>query len=220
MKLQTITAVILFSGIVGSCALINPTPTPTPEAITRSFLENYEPFCGHTFEGRSIFTNLGEDHPLDNAHLTMIITHCSADEVRIRFFVEDDTSRTWILGYLENGLRLAHDHRNADGSEDEANFYGGVAMNNEPAAFEFYPTDAHPDRFTLYFPADARTLSDRPSRRINVWSKSFDLENMHYYYRLYLHGELRYEARFDLNPILQTDNQPTDSSELFEESNL
>jgi len=219
MNVQTIAAFLISVVLLASCSLVNPDPTPTPDEITRAFLSNYDPFCGNTYLGISQFTDLGENHPLDNADLTMIITHCSADEVRIRFFVEDDTSRTWILGYLENGLRLAHDHRNADDSEYEANFYGGIAMNNVPPAFEHYPSNAHPDPFTLYFPADARTLSDRPSREINVWSKSFDLDNMHYYYRLYLYGELRYEARFDLSVPVTMQSEEISQDEFFEESN-
>jgi hypothetical protein len=220
MKLQSIAAIIILSGILAACGYLHSNPTSTPEEITRAFLSNYEPFCGNTYLGKSQYTNLGEDHPLDDANLTMIITHCSADEVRIRFFVEDDTSRTWILGYLENGLRLAHDHRNSDGTEYEANFYGGIAMNNEPAAFEHYPPNMHPDRYTLYFPADARTLSDRPSRSMNVWSKSFDLQEMRYYYRLFLNGELRYEAAFDLSTPVVSESMEIPDADLFEESNL
>lgn len=184
--------------IITACGTGQYETEPTPDSITRPFLANYEPYCGETFTGKSVYTDLGEDSPLNDADLTMIITHCSEDEVRIRFFVEEDTSRTWILGYLEDGLRLAHDHRNADGSEYEANFYGGVAMNNTNGIFRYYPENSQPSESVLYFPADARTLADRAAREINVWSKAFDTANELYYYRLYLSGELRFEAEFDL----------------------
>ncbi|MCC5927072.1 MAG: hypothetical protein JJU41_10990 [Bacteroidetes bacterium] len=200
--------IILVAFVVAvGCTLMQPEPVPTHETITRAFLAQYEPYCGQTFAGRSTFTDLGEDSPLNDANLTMIVTNCSSDEVRIRFFVEDDTSRTWILGQLEQGLRLAHDHRHADGSEYEANFYGGLAMENHNNAFRHYPDNVTSSETRLFFPADARTLSDRATREINVWSKEFDLPAQTYYYRLYLSGELRYEAAFDLNnPIDLSDD--------------
>jgi hypothetical protein len=151
----------------------------------RAFLDQYEPYCGQTFAGRSVMVDLGDDHPLDGARLRMILESCEADEIRIPFQVDDDRSRTWILTRDDRGLRLAHDHRYEDGTEHEANFYGGYADDTGSATRQ-------------RFPADDRTIADRPAREINVWEKEFDLENAKYYYRLYLRGELRYEAEFDL----------------------
>lgn len=209
LNAMKVTVAVLFVLLfTGACAWLQTEPVPTPESVTRAFLQQYEPFCEQTFQGRSTFTDLGDDSPLNDASLTMIITHCSADEVRIRFFVEEDTSRTWILGQLENGLRLAHDHRHADNTEYEANFYGGIAMENENRAFTHYPDGVTSSPTRLFFPADARTLSDRPTREINVWSKEFDLNNNVYFYRLYLYGELRYEAEFDLStPVYETEDE-------------
>lgn len=180
------------------CSFGNARPEPTPRTITGPFMSAYKPYCGQTFSGRSTYTDLGEESPLQDARLTMTIESCSDVEIRIQFIVNEDSSRTWILGYLEQGLRLAHDHRNADGTEYEANFYGGIAMNNT-RAFRFYPEDATPSAAVLFFPADARTLMDRSTREVNVWSKAFDPDGKRYYYRLYLSGELRYEAEFDLS---------------------
>jgi N-acyl-D-amino-acid deacylase len=152
----------------------------------RAFLARYSAYCGQAFAGRSVLTDLGEDHPLEGASLTMIVEHCDEDEVRIPFHVNEDRSRTWLLTVLPDGLRLSHDHRYEDGTEHAANLYGGFADNRGTSTVQF-------------FPADARTIADRPAREINVWSKEFDLVNQRYYYRLYLRGELRYEAEFDLS---------------------
>lgn len=150
-----------------------------------AFLAQYGPYCGAAYAGRSVMVDLGEDHPLEGARLRMTIERCTDDEVRIPFQVDDDRSRTWILTRTDRGLRLAHDHRYEDGTEHDANFYGGFADDRGSATRQF-------------FPSDARTIADRPAREINVWSKEFDLENERYYYRLYLRDELRYEAEFDL----------------------
>jgi hypothetical protein len=160
---------------------------PVATEAQRAFLERYREFCGETFAGRSVMVDLGDDHPLDGARLRMTLESCDADEVRIPFQVDDDRSRTWILTRDESGLRLAHDHRYEDGTEHEANFYGGYADDTGSATRQ-------------RFPADDRTIADRPAREINVWEKEFDVENQKYYYRLYLRGELRYEAEFDLGP--------------------
>jgi hypothetical protein len=63
-------------------------------------------------------------------------------------------------------------------------------------------SDGEGDSTTVFFPADERTISERPAREINRWSKSFDHSQQFYFYRLYLRDTLRYEARFDLsNPL-------------------
>jgi len=165
------------------------TDRPGPEADAgreRAFLDHYARYCGAAYEGRSVMVDLGDDHPLDGARLRMTLERCTADEVRIPFQVNDDRSRTWILSRTDEGLHLAHDHRYEDGTEHAANFYGGYA-------------DGGGSQTKQFFPADDRTIADRPARAINVWSKEFDLDDERYYYRLYLEGELRYEAEFDLS---------------------
>lgn len=157
--------------------------------IQKEFLSNYKEYCGKAYKGRSVLVNLGENHQLENAELLMILDVCKEDEVRIKFYVNDDRSRTWVLMQTKQGLHLSHDHRYEDGTQYPNNWYGGYA-------------DESGNNLIQYFPADHRTILDRPVRAINVWSKEFDKEKKLYYYRLYLEGELRYEAEFDLsNPV-------------------
>jgi hypothetical protein len=173
--------------VVGAaaCALPEPPAGPGPAAEQTAFLGQYARYCGAAYEGRSVMVDLGEGHPLEGARLRLILDRCTDDEVRIPFHVDDDRSRTWIVTRTGAGLHLAHDHRYEDGTEHDANFYGGYADHRGSATKQF-------------FPADERTIAERPARAINVWSKEFDLGNQRYYYRLYLRDELRYEAEFDL----------------------
>jgi len=157
--------------------------TPTP---SDAFFDRYSDLTGSAFAGRSVKIDLGENNPLENASLLMIPEHHSDDEIRIRFFVDDDRSRTWIIRRTADGLHLSHDHRHPDGREYDQNLYGGYSDERGSSLLQF-------------FPADERTIADRPARAINVWSKEFDVENHRYYYRLYLSGDLRYEAKFDLS---------------------
>ncbi len=164
------------------------------EKTDERFFENYFDYCGYAYQGRSVMVDLGEDHPLEGAELMMILDHCTDNEIRIPFYVNDDRSRTWILRRTEQGLHLSHDHRYEDGTPYDQNLYGGY-------------TDGKGTAYKQFFPADARTIEERPARVINVWSKEFDRENERYYYRLYLEGELRYEAEFDLSKPIPLDSE-------------
>jgi hypothetical protein len=185
--------ILSVAGLVAACQ---------PSAQNESgFLANYERYCGHAYAGENTHLDLGENHVLEGASLLMILDHCVEDEVRIPFYVNDDRSRTWIVQETERGLHLSHDHRYPDGTEHDANMYGGYA-------------DHEGDALTQYFPADERTIQDRPGREINRWAKSFDHEAERYYYRLYLRDTLRYEAVFDLSSPLPVDVADTDYDQM------
>jgi hypothetical protein len=151
-----------------------------------NFLTNYSDYCGYAYKGQTNFVDLAGGDLFENAELTMILASCDDKEVRIPFHVDDDTSRTWTVKMTPRGIHLSHDHRYEDGSQHDANFYGGYA-------------DEEGNTFLQYFPADQRTISERPARVANRWAKEFDLAEMKYFYRLYLNGELRLEAEFDLS---------------------
>jgi hypothetical protein len=185
MKLRTyqvfITALIIAS-------LFFLTGCDDEQTSQSSFIDHYNEYCGYAYKGETTYLDLGDDS-FDGADLTMILESCSEDEVRIPFIVDEDSSRTWIVQMTDNGLHLSHDHRYPDGTEYDQNMYGGYA-------------DDKGTEFLQYFPADERTIEERPQREINRWAKEFDLENERYYYRLYLRDELRFEAAFDLsNPV-------------------
>jgi hypothetical protein len=152
----------------------------------RNFLANYSDYCGYAYKGQTNFVDLAGGDLFENAELTVIFRDCEEGIVRMPFHVDDDTSRTWIVQMTPQGLHLSHDHRYEDGSQHEANFYGGYA-------------DGEGNVMVQYFPSDWRTIRDRPARQANLWAKEFDLAEMKYYYRLYLNDELRLEAEFDLS---------------------
>ena len=152
----------------------------------KDFLNQYSQYCGYAYEGSTNFVDLSSGDLFENARLTMILSDCDEDEVRIPFHVDEDTSRTWIVKMTPQGLHLSHDHRYPDGTQYDNNFYGGYADSEGTASIQ-------------YFPADHRTIEERPARAANRWAKEIDAENDRYYYRLYLNDELRLEAEFDLS---------------------
>lgn len=116
--------------------------------------------CGQAYQGRV----MGED-PRDedwrSETLVMHIRECSDDEIRIPLHVGENRSRTWVVTRQGEGLRLKHDHRHEDGSEDVLTQYGG-------------DTEGAVSGLTAEFPADqfSRDLFVRegiPVSADNVW---------------------------------------------------
>src|SRR3546814_20143598 len=74
----------------------------------------------------------------------MHVRGCDAPtrELRVPFHVGDDHSRTWVITRTADGLRLKHDHRHADGSEDVLTMYGGDTDAPGSAVRQEFPVDA------------------------------------------------------------------------------
>ena len=83
--------------------------------------------------------------------------------LRVPFHVGEDRSRTWVITRLpEDGLRLKHDHRHEDGSEDVLTQYGGDTEGAAGPVRADFPADA-----------ESQALFERegiPVSMANVWS--------------------------------------------------
>lgn len=73
--------------------------------------------------------------------LVMHVRHVDDNTIKIPFVVGDDLSRTWVLTMNDGRITLKHDHRLADGSEDEVTQYGGTAPNGGFARLQMFPAD-------------------------------------------------------------------------------
>ena len=89
--------------------------------------------------------------------LVMHVRACGENEIRIPFFVGENRSRTWVITRTATGLRLKHDHRHEDGTEDKVTQYGG----DTAAAGTAQRQD---------FPADAFTAALIPAAATNIWT--------------------------------------------------
>ena len=114
----------------------------TPAAKPADFFENLSALCGQAFEGRIVSPAVTADASFAGKRLVMHVRKCSADTVRIPFHVEDDRSRTWVVTRTQAGYRLKHDHRHADGSEDQVTQYGGDSITPALSARQEFPADA------------------------------------------------------------------------------
>lgn len=120
--------------LLGGCVT---TPTSAPD-----FLTSLSPYCGKAYAGRIVSPLVPADEAFAGKDLVMHVTSCTDDTVRIPFHVGDDHSRTWVLSRTTAGLRLKHDHRHADGSEDRVTQYGGDSTTPPAAPRQLFPADA------------------------------------------------------------------------------
>jgi hypothetical protein len=129
----------------------------------------------------------------------MHVRECSGDTIRIPFHVGENRSRTWVLTRTEAGLRLKHDHRHEDGSEDSVTQYGGDTRDAGTAGRQ-------------EFHADSLTAALIPAARTNVWTIEL-VPGERFVYALRREGtERRFRAEFDLSQPAATPPPPWGSS--------
>jgi hypothetical protein len=105
------------------------------------FFSRLGALCGRAFEGRIVSPPAEGDSAFAGRRLVMFVRDCGKDEIRIPFQVGEDHSRTWVVTRTSPGLRLKHDHRHEDGTEDRLSRYGGDAAAGGSAARQEFPAD-------------------------------------------------------------------------------
>ncbi len=114
-----LTALIL---LLTGCSTIRPAD-PADE-----FFARLSSLCGKAFEGRIVSPPAEANRDFAGKRLVMHVRECSADTIRIPFHLDDNRSRTWVITRRPSGLRLKHDHRHQDGSDEKMTQYGGDAI--------------------------------------------------------------------------------------------
>lgn len=134
----------------------------TPLEPYKSFMRNLNALCGKAFSGK-VVTGDAADADMAGKRLVMHVRTCGSDEVRIPFHVGDDRSRTWVIGSRPgSGLRLKHDHRHADGTQDVLTQYGGDSPGGGTATRQTFPADAFSRALFL--------SKGNPASVTNVWA--------------------------------------------------
>lgn len=113
-----------------------------PASPQDTFFANLSTLCGNAYAGRVVTTDAA-DASFTSQPLVMHVRDCSASEIRVPFNVGENRSRTWVITRTGEGLRLKHDHRHEDGSEDVLTQYGGDTANAGSATRQEFPADAH-----------------------------------------------------------------------------
>jgi hypothetical protein len=143
-------------------------------------------YCGQSFEGEVTSTD-PRDEDWASSTLTIEFRECSDTELRVPLHVDTNRSRTWVISRTDTGLRLKHDHRHEDGSEDILTQYGG-------------DTETAPTSERAEFPADqfSKDLFERegiPVSMDNTWSITLTETTLTYALD---RPERHFEVTFDL----------------------
>lgn len=123
--------------IVAACS--GGAPASNQEAAD-VFMDSLNTHCGQAFEGRVVSMDEA-DAAFAKERLVMHVRECADTEIRIPFHVGENRSRTWIITRTDSGLRLKHDHRHEDGSEDAVTQYGGDSHEVTSASRVEFPVD-------------------------------------------------------------------------------
>jgi hypothetical protein len=146
-------------------------PTPAGTAMApeqEAFWATLQTHCGKAYPGSVSDVTDYYRAGLEGRALVAHFLQCEPDRIHIALHENDDRSRNWILTRTGGTIRLKHDHRHADGTEDSVSQYGGDA-----------PIPGLPDR--QIFRADAHTAQILPLRADNFWFLHFVDENtLHY----------------------------------------
>lgn len=177
-----------------------PAPTQVPAADPQGeFLGALATHCGQSFAGRVITNEPAEpDDPFAGKALVMHVRECGTDALRIPFHVGEDHSRTWVITRTDSGLRLKHDHRHEDGSEDLLTQYGGDTAAPGTAQRQEFPVDQ--------FSIDLFEAEGRQASTSNTWAIEIK-PGQRYLYELSRPSGRLFQVEFDLTTPVP--NPPT-----------
>jgi outer membrane protein assembly factor BamB len=167
-------------------AIAETTSAPRAQAAPSDpFWSGLQSLCGKAFAGRVVAGTEASDEAIRKERLVMHVRTCAPSEVRVPFHVGADRSRTWVITPAGSGLRLKHEHRHRDGSEDQVTQYGGDTRAADPPLWrEFF--------------ADAHTAALLPAAAENVWTLALEPgKTFSYALRREKQGR-RFRVEFDL----------------------
>ena len=156
MTLRTLAAATL-----GLLATACASGAPAPPAA--QFLSAIAAMCGNAYGGRIVANDpVQPNDAFEGQTLVMHVRTCEPGRVLVPFHVGEDRSRTWVLTLQGDRIRLKHDHRHQDGTEDELTQYGGDSTAAGTATRQEFPVDQ--------FSIDLFTRTNRTVSNTNTWA--------------------------------------------------
>lgn len=158
------------------------------------FFADLASYCGESFEGTVVEDTTGNPD-FASGPLVMHVMRCEDGRILVPFHVGENRSRTWIFTTTDTGLRLKHDHRHEDGTDDELTMYGGDTRSAGTATRQEFHADAH-------------TRALLPEAATNVWTVEL-IPGERYSYALRREGtDRRFRVDFDLTRPVKTPPMP------------
>jgi hypothetical protein len=152
----------LLASLAGGCDAADTPPSSAPESSpaleaahadegSRALAPEQEAFwaallahCGNAYEGQVSDVTPYYADGLVGRRAVIHFLDCSEDRIHVPFHLDDNRSRNWIVTREGGTLRLKHDHRNPDGTEEAISQYGGDAPTPGLATRQIFPADGTP----------------------------------------------------------------------------
>lgn len=201
MRTRLLTTLVALALSGSACGNESPTPEhpATPPSPAAEFLSAIASMCGEAYGGRITANEPAQPNDaFEGRPLVMHVRTCEPDRVLVPFHVGDDRSRTWVLTLHGDRIRLKHDHRHEDGTEDELTQYGGDSTTPGSATRQEFPVD----RFSI----DLFTRTDRTVSTTNTWAMEV-LPGRMFAYELSRPGRL-FRVEFDLTTPVEVPPAP------------
>ncbi len=112
-----------------------------PASPQTEFWQALHALCGQAFEGRLVAFDEQLDAGWLPERMVIHVRRCSQTQVEVPLFVGANRSRTWVLTLEPDRIRLKHDHRHEDGSEEAVSWYGGHTTDPGRAWRQTFPVD-------------------------------------------------------------------------------
>ncbi len=169
----------------------------TPQDI---FFDRLSAQCGKAYAG-SLVSNDRLDKAMQGKAMVIFFTQCTDTQVRIPFHIERnpdewDRSRTWVITRTQNGLRLKHDHRHEDGSEDKVTQYGGDTADIGTADLQSFPVDQES--------IDMFSKNGLSTSSTNIWSVGITEGDEPIYSYQMERVNRKFRVEFDLSNAIDT----------------
>lgn len=148
--------VLLAALALCACAIV-----PRSDGPQQLFWSRLWALCGQSYAGR-VVSDDPADRDMAASRLVMHVSTCTPEAVRIAFHVGDNRARTWVIGRTATGLRLKHEHRERDGTEEARSRYGGDTVSTGSARRQEFPADR--------FSRNLFAREDIPASAANVWA--------------------------------------------------
>lgn len=157
------------------------------------FWNSLKEHCGKAYEGELDESLKNDD--FSGKKLVMYVWECDDNSIKIPFYVGDDKSRTWVLTLEGDRIKLKHDHRHEDGSEDAITQYGGISTNSGLTTLQF-------------FPADEETALLIPAAASNVWWITLNEDSFTYNLKRLGSDRPQFTVKFDLSKPVKIPGAP------------
>ena len=190
-------AIHLFKGLLSGTLILGLMACqPKAKSAQETFFDKLSEHCGKSYAGKLVSKDEA-DADFVGKPMVMHVRECSDTTLRIPFHVDEDHSRTWVISKTDKGLRLKHDHRHKDGSEDAVTQYGGDTIYDGAVSRQVFPVD----QFSIdMFEREGLTASV-----VNIWA--VEINNSTFAYEL-SRPNRHFRVEFDVTKPVETPPAP------------